>query len=208
MQQVPDAWQFTNTVRNLDKMRDRIDEPSNALYAAYPQRTFARPLPLSHDDEAALGLKVDHAEAVAPPLQGGVPNASTTNVGAAYAAAAKQSFRTPPPGVAPVLPGGSQPLRVKWPPPRPTPAERVHTSPQPIFGSRCLQGEVASRAASYRARTRTLCYWFRHRLGRCRFHSVSATLTSRPFRMGTTRRPDRRSYGPAFATARWVGSCA
>jgi hypothetical protein len=32
--------------------------------------------------------------------------------------------------------------------------------------------------------------------------------TSRSFRVGTARRPYRRSYGPAFATARWVGSCA
>ncbi len=125
MQQVPDGWHFAKTESNLDKMRDMIEETRNALYAAYPQGTFARPIPLSVNDATALGLVVDSAEAVAPPLQGGVPQASTTGIGAAYAAAAKQSFRTPPPGVAPSVPWGSQIIRMNWPPTRPTPAERV-----------------------------------------------------------------------------------
>ncbi len=133
MLQVPNGWHFAKTEHNLDRMRDMIEDTRNALYAAFPQGTFARPTPLSVDDATALGLNVDPAGAVALPLQGGVPQASTTGVGAAYAAAAKQSFRTPPPGVAPSVPWGSQIIRASWPPTRPTPAERVQTSPQPVL---------------------------------------------------------------------------
>ena len=87
-------------------MRDMIEDTRNALYAAYPQGSYARPTPLSVDDATALGLNVDPAGAVALPLQGGVPQTPTTSVSDAYAAAAKQSFRTRPLGVAPILPWG------------------------------------------------------------------------------------------------------
>ncbi len=133
MRQIPNGWHFGKTEHNLSRMRDMIEDTRNALYAAYPQGTYARPIPLSVDDATALGLNVDPAGAVALPLQGGVPQTPTTSVSAAYAAAAKQSFRTRPLGVAPILPWGSEIIRASWPPPRPTPIDRVQTAPQPVL---------------------------------------------------------------------------
>ncbi len=114
-------------------MRDMIEDTRNALYAAYPQGTYARPTRLSVDDAKSLGLSVDPAGAVALPLQGGAPQIPTTRASDAYAAAAKQSFLVRPPGAAPILPWGSEIIRASWPPQRPTPIDRVQTAPQPVL---------------------------------------------------------------------------
>ncbi len=107
MEQKPGSWHMVKSESNLSKMRGMIEDTRNALYGAYPQGVFARPVPLSADDISAFGLPHDPAGAAASPLQGGLPAASSASIGTAYAAATQDSLRAPPQGAAPSVPWGS-----------------------------------------------------------------------------------------------------
>ena len=97
MEQKPGSWHMVKSESNLSKMRDMIEDTRNALYGAYPQGVFARPVPLSADDISAFGLPHDPAGAAASPLQGGLPAASSASIGSAYETAPQDSFRAPHP---------------------------------------------------------------------------------------------------------------
>ena len=157
MEQKPGSWHMVKSEPNLSKMSDMIEDTRNALYGAYPQGVFARPVPLSADDISASGLPHDPDGAAASPLQGGLPAASSASIGSAYEAATQDSFRARPQGAAPANPWRSQPMRISWPPIAATPAPRVHASPKQVVVPDAFRARPPSQAekkAAYKAAKR------------------------------------------------------